>query len=159
MSKQENSATQHLAPLPNMSGYSFVIITAAWNAELTKKMEVAAIKTLTKHKVKKGDIQLIDVPGSFELVYAAQRAIKKYKPDAVICIGCIIKGETPHDIYISQAVANGIMNLNVNKSTPVIFGVLTTNNIQQARERAGGKMGNKGEDAALAAMQMALLNS
>lgn len=157
MSKNNiTSGEQH--PLPSMSGYRFAIISSFWNREITEKLEVAAFKTLLKHKVKENDIEIRQVPGSFELVFGAKRVIKDIKPDAVICLGCIIKGETPHDIYIAQAVAQGIMDLNLLKGVPVIFGVLTINDHAQAMERAGGKMGNKGEDAALAAMQMALLN-
>jgi len=158
MSKKNNLAGETLK-LPSMSGYRFAIISSLWNREITEKLEVAAFKTLLKHKVKENDIEIIRVPGAFELVLGAKRAIKNSKPDAVICLGCIIKGETPHDVYLAQAVAHGIMDLNLLKNVPVIFGVLTTNDYQQALERAGGKMGNKGEDSALAAIQMALLNS
>lgn len=157
MSKKNLAGTSG-PELPSMSGYRFAIISSLWNRAITEKLEVAALKTLLKHKVKENDVQIVLVPGSFELVFGARRVIKDNKPDAVICLGCIIKGETPHDVYIAQAVAQGIMDLNLLKGVPVIFGVLTTNDLQQALERAGGKMGNKGEDSALAAMQMALLN-
>ena len=157
MSKK-NISSGGQPPLPSMAGYQFVIVSSLWNREITEKLEVAAFKTLLKHKVKENDIEIRLVPGAFELVFGAKRAIKDITPDAVICLGCIIKGETPHDVYIAQAVAQGIMDLNLLKGVPVIFGVLTTNDFEQALERAGGKMGNKGEDAALAALHMALLN-
>ncbi len=158
MSKRTNLAESALPELPSMAGYRFCIISTAWNREITEKLEVAAIKTLVRHQVKKNDLEVIIVPGSFELVFAAKRVIKRSRPDAVICLGCVIKGDTPHDIYISQAVSQGIMQLNILRNTPVIFGLLTTLDQQQALERAGGKEGNKGTEAAITAMHMALLN-
>lgn len=158
MSKRTNLTESALPELPSMAGYRFCIISTAWNREITEKLEVAAIKTLVRHQVKKNDLEVITVPGSFELVFAAKRVIKRSRPDAVICLGCVIKGDTPHDIYISQAVSQGIMQLNILRNTPVIFGLLTTLDLQQALERAGGKEGNKGTEAAITAMHMALLN-
>ena len=143
MSHKSNHTSEVLPELPEMEGYRIVIVNTAWNRKITEKLEVAAIKT---------------VPGAFELVFAAKRVIKALDPHAVICLGCIIKGETPHDIYLSEAVSQGIMQLNIDKGVPVIFGVLTTNNMDQAMDRAGGEHGNKGAEAALAALHMAYFN-
>ncbi|MEP7268011.1 MAG: 6,7-dimethyl-8-ribityllumazine synthase [Saprospiraceae bacterium] len=158
MSKTTNLVASALPDLPNMEGYAFAIINTAWNRNITEKLEVGAMKTLIAHKVKKNDIKVYTVPGSFELVHAARRVIKSADVHAVICLGCIIKGETPHDIYICHAVSQGIMQLNIETKVPVIFGVLTTNTMEQALERAGGSIGNKGVEAAYTAMQMALFN-
>ena len=158
MSKNSNLVENALPRLTDMSGFKFAIINTAWNRSITEKLEVGAIKSLLSHKVKKSDIKVYTVPGSFELVFAAKRIIKSASVDAVICLGCVIKGDTPHDIYICQAVSEGIMQLNINYKIPVIFGVLTTNNEEQAHERAGGSKGNKGAEAAYTAMQMALFN-
>lgn len=158
MSKITNLVESALPKLPDMSGFKFAIINTAWNRDITEKLEVGALKSLASHKVKKSDIKVYTVPGSFELVHAAKRIIKSQSVDAVICLGCVIKGDTPHDVYICQAVAQGIMQLNIDYKIPVIFGVLTTNNEEQAHERAGGGKGNKGAEAAYTAMQMALFN-
>ncbi|MBK7370928.1 MAG: 6,7-dimethyl-8-ribityllumazine synthase [Saprospiraceae bacterium] len=158
MSHKSNHTSEVLPELPEMEGYRIVIVNTAWNRKITEKLEVAAIKTLLKAKVLKNDISVVTVPGAFELVFAAKRVIKALDPHAVICLGCIIKGETPHDIYLSEAVSQGIMQLNIDKGVPVIFGVLTTNNMDQAMDRAGGEHGNKGAEAALAALHMAYFN-
>lgn len=158
MSKQTNLVESALPKLPDMSDYSFAIINTAWNREITEKLEVGAMKTLTAHKVKKSNIKVYTVPGSFELVHAAKKIIKMHPVNAIICLGCVIKGDTPHDIYICEAVSQGIMQLNIDYKIPVIFGVLTTRNEEQAHQRAGGAKGNKGSEAAYTAMQMALFD-
>jgi 6,7-dimethyl-8-ribityllumazine synthase len=107
--------------------------------------------------VKKKNILKVDVPGSFELPAAAKLLIESKKLDAVICLGCVIQGETRHFDFICDAVAIGIMELNIRYTIPVIFGVLTTNDLAQAKDRAGGKHGNKGVEAAVAAVKMILL--
>ncbi len=98
------------------------------------------------------------VPGTFELPLVAKWCLEEYSPDAVICIGCVITGETKHDQYISQTTSSGIMNLSLHSGKPIIFGVLTPNNMEQANDRAGGKYGNKGVEAASTALQMISLN-
>ncbi len=138
--------------------YKIAIISTSWNRDIISKLEQGAVDTLLKNKIKKSNISHHLVPGAFELVFSAKQIIKKLKPDAVICLGCVIKGDTPHDIYISQAVAEGIMTLNTKLNVPVIFGVLTTHNLAQAQERSGGKFGNKGGEAALSALQMIHFN-
>ena len=111
------------------------------------------------HGVEKSNILLKYVPGSFELPLSAKYLIKYSKVDAVICIGCVIQGETRHFDFICDAVSNGIINLALETDIPVIFGVLTTNNIDQAKERAGGKHGNKGLEAAITAIKMIALKN
>jgi 6,7-dimethyl-8-ribityllumazine synthase len=133
------------------------IVVAKWNDDITDALYLSAYGTLTRHGIAATNIELVTVPGSFELTLGAQFKAVQENIDAVICLGCVIQGETPHFDYICQAVANGITNLNIKFNKPVIFGVLTTLNKQQALDRAGGKYGNKGEEAALTAIEMLLL--
>jgi len=133
------------------------IIVSEWNNEITEALCKGTVDTLIKHKIKKSNILIHYVPGSFELPLGAQYLIENSKVDAVICLGCIIQGETRHFEFICQAVSNQISQLNLDFNIPVIFGVLTTNNYQQALERADGKYGNKGVEAAAAAIKMLLL--
>ena len=136
---------------------NFGVVVSEWNHIVTDALKKACIDFLTKQGAKKENIQTISVPGSFELPMGAKLLINKHNPDAVICLGCLIKGETKHDEYISSAVASGIMHINLVWGKPVIFGVLTTNNLEQAKDRSGGNMGNKGTEAAEAAIQMVAL--
>ncbi|MDR1725993.1 MAG: 6,7-dimethyl-8-ribityllumazine synthase [Bacteroidales bacterium] len=133
------------------------IVVSEWNKEITSSLLHGAITALLDNNVDEKDIYIQYVPGSYELPFAAAALIDKKKFDAVICLGCIIHGETPHFEFISQAVSNGIMQVSLKTQIPVIFGVLTTNNIEQARERAGGKHGNKGVEAAITALKMTQL--
>ncbi|MFA6922812.1 MAG: 6,7-dimethyl-8-ribityllumazine synthase [Bacteroidales bacterium] len=130
------------------------IVVSEWNKEVTEKLYQGAFNTLIKSGIKKENIIRKNVPGSFELPYCAKLLLENTFVDAVICLGCVIQGETRHFEFISGAVANGIMQLNINHGIPVIFGVLTTNTIEQAIERAGGKHGNKGVEAAASALKM-----
>jgi 6,7-dimethyl-8-ribityllumazine synthase len=143
--------------IPNAGAMRFGIVVSQWNTTITKALYQAAQKTLLQHGAKKKNIKLIYVPGSFELVLGAHHLAGKKNIDAVICLGCIIKGETPHFDFIAAATANNLALLNIQHHKPVIFGVLTTNNLQQAKDRSGGKHGNKGEEAALTAIKMAAL--
>jgi len=127
------------------------IIVSQWHNDITGALAKGALNVLEKGK---SSAKVLNVPGSYELPLGARWAINKYSPDAVICLGCIIRGETPHFNYISKAVADGIMHLNLAHNIPVIFGVLTTDTLKQAKQRSGGKHGNKGADAAIAALQM-----
>ncbi|MFZ1611148.1 MAG: 6,7-dimethyl-8-ribityllumazine synthase [Chitinophagales bacterium] len=133
------------------------IIVSEWNNDITDVLLNSCVETLTQNKTLPENIFTIHVPGSFELPSAAQMLMEGMELDAVICLGCIIKGETQHDQYIANAVAQGIMMISVDYSTPVIFGVLTTDNLLQAQERAGGKHGNKGTESAITALKMAAL--
>ncbi len=132
----------------------FGIVVSEWNEQITQRLYFSALKTLKRAGAKEKNIQAIAVPGSFELILGAQKLALRKKTGAVICLGCVIKGETPHFDFISQAVANGIADLNILHNKPIIFGVLTTNTLQQAIERSGGKHGNKGEEAAITAIKM-----
>lgn len=113
------------------------------------------VKTLEKHGTLPENIHVKTVPGSFELVYGAQQLCKSESFDAVIILGCVIRGETPHFDYICQGVTYGIARLNASQNTPVIYGLLTVNDLQQAQDRSGGKLGNKGEECAVDAIKMA----
>ena len=130
------------------------VVVAEWNEEITEALYEATVASLLSNGVKKENIVRKNVPGTFELSLAALWMGEKKHIDAVICLGCVIQGETPHFEYICQAVANGITTAGLKTRKPVIFGVLTTLNKQQALDRAGGKYGNKGEEAALSAIQM-----
>jgi 6,7-dimethyl-8-ribityllumazine synthase len=130
------------------------IVVAEWNEEITGALFDGAVHALVSNGVKREHIIRKNVPGSFELTLGALLAAEDKKIDAVICLGCVIQGDTPHFDYICQAVAYGITEVNLKTRKPVIFGVLTTLNKQQALDRAGGKHGNKGEEAALTAIAM-----
>ena len=144
--------------VPDGAAYKFAIAVAEWNAEVTGSLYKGALETLLKHGVKEENIISLAVPGSFELTSAAEILLKKHADlDAVICLGCVIQGETRHFDFICDAIANGITQVGIKYSKPVIFGVLTTNDLQQATERSGGKHGNKGDEAAFTAIKMAHL--
>jgi len=145
--------------VPNAETMKFGIVVSEWNGEITNALYQGAYKTLIKNGAKEKNIIVKTVPGSFELTSGAKFLAEYGKYDAVICIGCVIKGETPHFNYICNSVATGITELNLKYSVPFIFGVLTTDNIRQAEERAGGRHGNKGDEAAVTAIKMAALNN
>ncbi|HRJ29555.1 MAG TPA: 6,7-dimethyl-8-ribityllumazine synthase [Cyclobacteriaceae bacterium] len=138
----------------DLSSTRIALIVAEWNEEITEALYHAAASTLLSHGVTKENIIRKNVPGTFELSLGAQWMAQRDEIDAVICLGCVIQGETPHFDYICQAVAYGITEVGLKTGKPVIFGVLTTLNKQQAFDRAGGKYGNKGEEAALTAIKM-----
>lgn len=140
--------------IPTLNGKSVGIIISEWNYEITGSMADAAIDTLQKQGFERSNIHIHHVPGSFELPLGAQLLLENSDVNAVICIGCVIQGETRHFDFICQAVSQKLMELNIEFSVPVIFGVLTTNTLQQAIDRAGGKHGNKGIEAAVAAIKM-----
>ena len=138
----------------NLAKKRFAIVVAEWNEEITDALYESAVTSLKSHGVKAENILKKSVPGTFELSLGALWMGEKKDIDAVICLGCVIQGETPHFDYICQAVAYGITEAGLKTRKPVIFGVLTTLNKQQALDRAGGKYGNKGEEAALTAIKM-----
>ena len=141
--------------VPDGSGYKFGIVVAEWNAEITGALYNGALKTLLDNGVKEENIISLPVPGSFELTVGAEILLKKrIDLDGIICLGCVIQGDTKHFDFICDAVANGLSNVAIKYSKPVIFGVLTTDNQQQALDRAGGKHGNKGDEAAVTAIKM-----
>ena len=140
--------------LPVAQDLRFALIVSQWNSEITNRLYEGAHQILQQQQAKQ--IDRIDVPGSFELVYASRVAIKK-NYDAIIAIGNVIRGETSHFDYVCQGVTNGIQQLNAMGTVPVIFCVLTDDTIEQSRARSGGSLGNKGEEAAVAAILMASL--
>ena len=157
-----------LSSLKNLSSYNkdeipsgekgiFGIVVSEWNKEITDNLLQGAVETLLEHGVDEKDIYVRHVPGSFELPFGASTLLEKKKFDAVICLGCVIQGETRHFEFISQAVAHGIMKVSLSEGIPVIFGVLTTDTLQQAKDRSGGALGNKGTEAAVTALKMAAL--
>ena len=142
--------------IPSGKDFNIAIIVAEWNAKITGALYQGVLATLLKHEVKAENISTHTVPGTFELSGAADMLLSKRKnTDAVICVGCVIQGETKHFDVICEAAAQGITNVGIKHSKPVIFGVLTTDNEQQAIDRAGGKHGNKGDEAAITALKMA----
>ena len=143
--------------IPDGSSMKFGIAVSEWNEDITSALLEGAINTLQEHGVHRENIAVRTVPGSFELAFGARILAEQTNPDAVICLGCVIKGETPHFEYICQGVTTGVMELNLDYDIPFIFGVLTTLNLQQAVDRAGGKHGNKGVEAAVTALKMAKL--
>jgi 6,7-dimethyl-8-ribityllumazine synthase len=136
---------------------SFGLVVSEWNPAITDALLEGAYNTLVANGAHPSNIIVKHVPGSFELVLGGQFFAEYTEVDAIICLGCIIQGETPHFTYICQGVTNGIAQLNMEYNIPFIFGVLTTENFEQARERAGGKHGNKGEEAAAVAIKMVAL--
>jgi 6,7-dimethyl-8-ribityllumazine synthase len=140
--------------IQDISKKKFGIIVSEWNEEVTESLFAGAYETLLQNGAKKENIIRKNVPGSFELTLAAQWLAQENKIDAVLCLGCVIQGETKHFDFICNAVANGITNVGLKYNKPVIFGVLTPNTQQQAMDRAGGKHGNKGDEAAITAVKM-----
>jgi len=155
----QNFSSYDLSSLPDASKMRFGIVVAEWNKGITENLFKGAFDTLINCKVQETNIHRINVPGSFELPAGAKFIATQHKLDGVICLGCVIQGETRHFEFISQAVANGLINLSVLSGIPFIFGVLTTDTLEQAEDRSGGKYGNKGIEAAVSAIKMAGLKN
>ncbi len=156
----QNLSDYNPETLPNaekLYSQRFGIIVADWNSEITFALCVGAHDTLVKHGVQENNIDIIHVPGTFELTYAAKKMQEKDCYASIIVLGCVIQGDTPHFDYVCQGVTQGITTLNEQGICPVIFGVLTTDNQQQALDRAGGIHGNKGTEGAVTAIKMANL--
>ena len=141
------------------TGMNFGIVMAEWNEKVTGALLEGAISALTDLGCPEHQVTIIRVPGTYELPLAAQWLANDKKPDAVICLGCVIQGETRHFDFICDATANGIMELNLKFNIPFIFGVLTPDTLEQAMDRAGGKHGNKGIEAAVTAVKMVTLKN
>jgi 6,7-dimethyl-8-ribityllumazine synthase len=142
--------------VPSGKGLKMGIVVAEWNAQVTEPLAEGALETLKKNEVREEDIIISYVPGAYELPLGAQFILESKKDiDAVICIGCVIQGDTKHFDFICDAVSAGIKDLNLKYNKPVIFGVLTPNTLQQALDRSGGIHGNKGDEAAVTALKMA----
>ncbi|MES2395298.1 MAG: 6,7-dimethyl-8-ribityllumazine synthase [Bacteroidota bacterium] len=143
--------------IPNGAGMRIGIVVAEWNIEVTGALRDGALKTLLDNGVTENDIIVKYVPGSFELTFGAQLLCEDKSIDSVICLGCVIQGETRHFDFICDAVAQGVTNVSLKYNKPVIFGLLTPNTLQQAQDRSGGKHGNKGDEAAITAIKMVSL--
>ena len=141
--------------VPDASNMCFGIVVSEWNAEITGALLNGCVATLEKHGTLPENIHVKTVPGSFELTYGAHQMVLNGGYDAVIILGCVIRGETPHFDYICQGVTHGISRINAKSEIPVVFGLLTTNDLQQAKDRSGGKLGNKGDECAVVAIKMA----
>ncbi len=142
--------------IPNGKQFRFGIVVSEWNENITQGLLEGAKSTLLEHDVNPENIVVWDVPGSYELIYGSKK-MQEQNVDVVIAIGSVIQGETKHFDFVCEAVAQGIKDLNITRDVPVIFCVLTDNNMQQAIDRSGGKFGNKGVEAAVAALKMAML--
>ncbi len=140
--------------IPSASKMHFGIVVSEWNHEITARLLQGAVETLIRHDAEENNITVKHVPGSFELTSGAKMLADTGKFHGIICIGCIIRGETPHFDYICQSVTQGITVLNAQYQIPFVFGILTVNNLLQAKDRAGGKHGNKGDEAAITAIKM-----
>ncbi len=139
----------------NATGMKFAIVASRFNSLVTRQLIAGAEDCLTRHGAADADITLVWIPGSFEMPLVAKRLGESGRFDAVICLGAVIRGQTPHFEYVAAEVAKGIAQASLSTGVPIAFGVLTTDNIEQALDRAGMKVGNKGADAAAVAIEMA----
>ena len=155
--KNTNLSHFNKEEVPNAKGLTFGIVVSEWNVNITEGLYKGASDTLIECGANANDIVRYNVPGSYELVFGAKIAAKN-KPDSIICLGSVIQGETKHFDFVCNAVAMGIKDLNISLDIPVIFGVLTDNTMDQAKNRSGGKYGNKGIESAITAIKMAVLN-
>lgn len=153
----QNLSANKMVNAKNIGHFRFTIIKAAWNAEVTDALEQGCLETFLENGIPADHIRRITVPGSWELISAAHLAIHSEAVNAVVCIGAVVRGDTPHFDYICQGVTQGLAQLCSSQSVPVIYGVLTVNTMQQALDRCGGVHGNKGVEAAYTAIEMALL--
>lgn len=152
-SKNHNLSDYDINSVPSAKGMKIGIVVSEWNENVTAALLNGARETLIKNGVAAEDIKVMTVPGSFELVYGATQ-MTKTDVDGVIAIGCVIRGETPHDRYICQGVTYGLARLNAVQDKPVIYGLITTLDMEQALDRCGGKMGNKGDECAVTVIKM-----
>ncbi len=149
-----NLSDYDIHSVPDATGMRVGIVVSEWNDKITSALFDGACKTLIKHGIREEDIKVKFVPGSFELVYGASRLVNSGLVDAVIAIGCVIRGDTPHFEYICQGTTQGLADLNREGKIPVIYGLLTCNTLEQAQERSGGMLGNKGDECAITAIKM-----
>src|SRR5574344_1468819 len=152
--KYHNLSDYDFDSVPDASNMRFGIVVSEWNSNITGALLEGAVKTLMKHGAKEDNIIVYTVPGSFELVYGASLMMKSGQVDAVIAFGCVVRGDTPHFDYVCSGTTQGLAELNTISDIPVIYGLLTTNNMEQAEDRCGGKLGNKGDECAISAIKM-----
>ena len=151
----KNLSEYNLEKVPDASNMIFGIVVAEWNPEITGALLDGCVSTLERHGALPENIHVKTVPGSFELIYGAHQMTLNDGYDAVIILGSVLRGETPHFDYICQGVTAGIARLNATSNIPVVYGLLTTENLQQAQDRSGGRLGNKGDECAVVAIKMA----
>lgn len=156
--RKATASSASSSDIPDGEGARIGIVVAEWNQEVTQALLDGAIEELMENGVLEKDIQIKRVPGSFEIPHAAERFLDEDEVDAVITLGSLIRGETIHFEVIAHSIAQALQEQNTNSSVPVLFGVLTDENMEQARARAGGEKGNKGKEAAIAALKMIALN-
>ena len=152
--KNHNLSDYDINSVPSAEGLKIGIVVSEWNNNITGKLLQGAHNTLVRHGVREADITVLTVPGSFELIHGATQ-MTRLPLDAIIAIGCVIRGDTPHFDYICEGTTYGLARLNATQPIPVIYGLITTNDMQQALDRCGGKMGNKGDECAITAIKMA----
>jgi 6,7-dimethyl-8-ribityllumazine synthase len=138
-------------------GRRFAVVVSRFNEPVTSRLLEGSLAAFRRHGIAKGDVEVARTPGAFEIPLAAQRLARSERFDAVVCLGAVIRGDTPHFDYVAGECARGVQDVALGTGVPCIFGVLTTDSLDQALERAGGSHGNKGWDAAVAAMEMAAL--
>ena len=152
--KYHNLSDYDFDSVPDASNMRFGIVVSEWNSNITGALLEGAVKTLMKHGAKEDNIIVYTVPGSFELVYGASLMMKSGQVDAVIAFGCVVRGDTPHFDYVCSGTTQGLAELNAKGELPVVYGLVTTNNMDQAKDRAGGILGNKGDECAITAIKM-----
>lgn len=149
-----NLSDYDLQSVPNAEEMKFGIVVSEWNTAITGALLEGAVNTLQKHGARPENILVKTVPGSFELTFGASQMMENSNVDGIIILGCVIKGDTPHFDYVCMGVTQGITHLNATSDVPVIYGLLTTNTMEQAEDRCGGKLGNKGDECAITAIKM-----
>jgi len=157
-SRHKNLSSFDKTSIPSARGLRIGIVVSEWNEEITETLFNGCYSTLSESGCNAKQIHRINVPGSYELTAGANLLASQKKYDAIVCLGCVIQGETRHFEFICNAVANGLVAVSLKHNVPVIFGVLTPDTMQQARDRSGGKHGNKGVEAAITAIKMATLS-
>ena len=155
--RNHNLSDYNIDSVPPAQGMKVGIVVSEWNQNITGALLQGALDTLKRHGVSPDDIHVETVPGSFELIYGSQHMAKS-GVDAVIAIGCVIRGDTPHFDYICQGTTQGLAHLNATGNTPIIYGLITTNDMEQALDRCGGRLGNKGDECAVTAIKMIALS-
>ena len=151
----KNLSEYNIETVPDASNMCFGVVVSEWNPEITGALLNGCVSTLEKHGAIPENIHVKTVPGSFELIYGAHQMTLNDGFDAVIILGCVIRGETPHFDYICEGVTAGIARLNATSQTPIVYGLLTCEDEQQAKDRSGGRLGNKGDECAVVAIKMA----
>lgn len=149
-----NLSAYDINSVPDASDMKFGIVVSEWNENITAALLHGAEETLKRHGAKSENIEVYTVPGSFELIYGSAKFVQAGEVDAVIALGCVVRGDTPHFDYVCAGTTQGIAELNARGTVPVIFGLITTDTMQQAEDRAGGIHGNKGDECAVTAIKM-----